>query len=299
MSVCAPIALFIYNRPDHTRRVLQSLAENALARDSDLVVYADGPRTPEHESAVHAARAVARKATGFRSVRMVERDRNFGLANSMALGVTEVCAASRQAIIVEDDLVVSPGFLAFLNAGLQRYADTDNVWQISAYTYPIDATTMPDAYFLPMVSCWGWATWARAWKRYDPLMSALAALDRDRSLQRRFNLDDSYDYYGMACDQRAGRVDSWGIRWQLSLFAHNGLVIYPRESLVFNAGTDESGTHGAGQAVLQIAAAATASWSAGDWPSPSVHEQAFGRVKQLLVANRPSFVRRIIQRIRR
>ena len=300
MPGLAPVVLFVYNRPDHTRRTLAALAANPQAIDSDLIVYADGPKKPEHAATVQQARAVARAATGFRSVTMIERDRNLGLANSIMGGVSEVLAAHDRVIVVEDDLLVAPEFLDFLNAGLQRYANDPSVMQISAYSYPAHDRSAPEAFFLPMISCWGWATWATAWSRFDASMSRLAALDSDAEMRYRFNIDGAYDYYGMACQQRMGKIDSWGVRWQLSLFANDGLVIYPRESLVTNSGVDASGTHGAGHAAFQRKLQnKRLNLDELVWPSSVATDAvAMSQVRQLLLANRPGIFRRIIERIR-
>jgi GT2 family glycosyltransferase len=297
----APIVLFVYNRPEHTRRTLAALAVNPAAIESDLIIYADGPKRPEHQASVRAVRDLVRRASGFKSVKIVERETNFGLANSIISGVSEVCAARGRVIVVEDDLVVSPDFLTFLNAGLDRYQSDENVFQISGYAYPAhDHRSTPRSFFLPAISCWGWATWSRAWASFDPEMAALQRLDQDRVARRQFNLDDTYDYYGMACQQRQGRINSWGIRWQLSLFARGGLVLYPRDSLVYNAGVDASGTHGMGHAAFQRELQEHAlDLGAMTWPTPvATDELAFGQVKQLLRANRPGVLRRIIERLR-
>jgi hypothetical protein len=300
MPDLAPIVLFVYNRPGHTRRALAALAANPLAVESDLIVYADGPKKPEHQASVDAAREVVRSARGFKSVEIVERQANLGLANSIISGVTEVCSARGRVIVVEDDLIVAPEFLAFLNAGLDRYRSEQSVLEISGYGYPAHDQSTPQTFFLPMVSCWGWATWSRAWAAFDPKMSALEKLDNDPIVRRRFNVDDAYDYYGMACQQRQGKIDSWGIRWQLSLFAHDGLVLYPRNSLVYNAGVDASGTHGSGQTAFQRKLEGQSfDASAVTWPKAvATDEVAMGQVKQLLRANRPGVLRRIIERLR-
>jgi hypothetical protein len=300
VSDLAPIILFVYNRPEHTRRTLGALAANPLAANSDLIIYADGPKKPEHRASVQAVRDLVRNATGFKSVEILERETNFGLANSIITGVSEACASRGRVIVVEDDLIVSPDFLAFLNAGLDRYQNEPDVLQISAYGYPAHDRSTPQTFFLPAVSCWGWATWSRAWAKFDPGMSALGELDLDTAMRRRFNMDDAYDYYGMACQQRQGKIDSWGIRWQLSLFACGGLVLYPRDSRVYNSGVDASGTHGAGQAAFQreLASDATAI-STVTWPTAiATDELAMGQVKQLLRANRPGVLRRIIGLLR-
>jgi hypothetical protein len=251
MQDLAPIILFVYNRPDHTLRTLAALAANPLASESDLIVYADGPKKPEHATTIEQARAVARAASGFRSVTMIERDRNLGLANSIISGVSDVCSERGRAIVVEDDLLVAPQFLTFLNRGLERYENEPVVFQISGYMFPVEADILSDGLFLPLISCWGWATWQRAWTQFDTSAVGYDRLKRDPQLRARFNLDGCYDYFGMLKDQIEGRVDSWGVRWLLSVFLKDGLVLYPQHSLVQNLGVDGSGTHGAGTQHLQ------------------------------------------------
>jgi hypothetical protein len=296
----APIALFIYKRPAHLRRALESLASCAEASQSALHIFADAPKLPEHAQAVAETRAVARSATGFASVTIVERDENWALARSIVRGVADMCSQFGRVIVVEDDLIVGQDFLRFLNAGLDRYAKDERVMQVSGYAYPVGESGGRDAFFLPMVSCWGWATWARAWSQFDPTMSAFAEIEKDANARQRFNLDGAYDYWGMAQDQRRGIVDSWGIRWQMSLFARNGLALYPATSLVENAGVDATGTHGSGQKAFQRTIADNDLGVDIGWPkSIEVDDAMFGRVKQLLSGHRSSWRELAVRTLRR
>lgn len=296
----APIVLFVYNRPLHTRRTLESLAACALAGRSDLIVYADGPKTDGDRDSVRAVRQVVREGKGFKSVSLIERDRNLGLAESIVTGVGEVCGSLGRAVVIEDDLLVAPEFLQFLNAGLERYAEQPRVLQVSGYAYPAHDAGASDAFFLPMVSCWGWATWDRAWKKFDRSLSALPALDSDSELRRRFNVDGTYDYYAMACSQRDGRINSWGICWQMSLFANDGLVLYPRRSLVMNAGFDGSGTHRTtGSAFQRSLGGRLFDIDTLAWPEAiETHPGAYSDVKRLLNQSKPSVVRRLVRWLR-
>lgn len=238
-----PIALFIYNRPDHTARTIAALATNPVARESNLIIFADGPKRPDHRDTVAAARAVARQAAGFKSVRIVERDRNFGLANSIIAGVSETCEAYGRAIVVEDDLVVAPGFLEFLNAALDRYADDAQVMQVSGYMFPVKrAESLPDCFFSRLPTSWGWATWRRAWQRFES--NAARLLEQiDRQGARAFDLDGAFPYREMLEQNSRGVLDVWGARWYASMFLHEGLCLYPARSLVNNIGMDGSGEH--------------------------------------------------------
>jgi hypothetical protein len=239
----APIVLFVYNRPVHTRRTVEALLKNEEAKDSELYIYSDAPKKPEAAEAVSEVRTYIHTITGFRSVSIVERDRNWGLANSIIDGVTSVVNKYGRIIVLEDDLIVSPHFLEYMNAALKHYQDDERVMQISGHMFPAQLTTVTDAVFLPMTTSWGWATWACAWKNFDAEAKGYAYLKQDAALRKRFNLDGAYDYFSMLEAQLAGRVDSWAVLWYLSVFMHGGLVLFPVKSMVENFGFDGSGTH--------------------------------------------------------
>ena len=113
----APIALFVYNRPEHTRTTLEALKANHGADQSDLIVFCDGARTSEDEPSVAAVRRLAHHALGFRSVQVVERPKNLGLANSIIGGVTDVLTRYDRVIVMEDDLLTSPWLRRRASAG--------------------------------------------------------------------------------------------------------------------------------------------------------------------------------------
>jgi len=214
--------------------------------------------------------------------------------------VTRLCAAHGRAIVVEDDLLVAPSFLGFLNRGLECYADEPRVYQISGYMYPGEYGGSSDALFLPMISCWGWATWKRAWDNYDPTLAGFERLQSDAELRRRLNLNGAYDYFGMAMQQRRRMIDSWGICWHVSVFMRGGLVLYPRRSLVQNLGVDASGTHGAGHSALQPPLG-----DVGIEPNTlrlpaavEVDEAALGKVERLLRSMRPGLIGRTLNWLR-
>ncbi len=288
MANFAPIVLFVYNRPEHTRRTLAALAANLLAIQSDLIIYADGPKKPEHEPSVRMTREVARGASGFKSVTMIERDRNLGLANSVISGVTEVCESFGRVIVLEDDLVVAPRFLDYMNAGLDRYAGCPQVYQVSGYLFP-RCEGAGRSRFLPLTTTWGWATWERAWKSFDEATSAVTLLRSISQFRDRFNLNGAYDYSGMVEQQLRGAIDSWGVRWYLSVFAQGGLTLYPGSSLVENIGFDGSGTHGAGHASFNRRLPMSQGFRPNDLPQDFVVDrECMNAIENLLKSMRPS-----------
>lgn len=296
----APVALFAYNRPDHLSATLASLEANTLSAETDLVVFCDGARSNADASEVACVRQIARNAKGFRTLEVVERERNFGLAESIASGVGRLCTERGKVIVVEDDLQLAEDFLEFMNRALDRYENEESVMQISGFQFALPGLDERRCVFLPIISCWGWAVWERAWKAYDASAAGWSRLNENRAERRRFDLDGAYDYFGLLGKQLAGKVDSWGVRWYLSVFLRDGLVLYPPRSLVINAGFDGSGTHagGAGGSTFRGLLTGSGTQSTFGMPSDlSISTAALAQVQTLLRQARPSLGARLLRRL--
>lgn len=238
----APVALFVYNRPWHVRQVIEALRKNEGSEHTDLVVFSDAPARQDAEAAVREVRDLIKSIQGFRSVRVVVREKNLGLAASIIDGVTQLCDAFGKVIVLEDDLLTSPYFLRYMNDALIMYADEPRVASIHGYQYPVKEP-LPQTFFLRGADCWGWATWSRAWMQFEADGAQLLERLKSLKLTRSFDLDGAYGYTGMLEDQVAGRNNSWAIRWHASCYLKGMLTLYPGESLVDNIGNDASGTH--------------------------------------------------------
>lgn len=240
----APIVLFVYNRPNHTQNLLASLLKNKLASDSELYVFCDGPKNKsdqELQVKVLEVRTLIRDLKGFKTVHVFESENNKGLAASVIDGVSKILAVENKVIVLEDDLVLSDCFLEFMNNALVRYEEETSVMQISGYSFPIRGK-LPDTYFLNFCSSWGWATWSRAWKYFEP--SANLLLNQfDNSMKKKFDFNHTYNFYRMLSKAANKKNDSWAIRWYASIFLHNGLTLFPKDSFVNNSGNDNSGVH--------------------------------------------------------
>jgi hypothetical protein len=246
MPRLAPIAVFIYNRPDRLREMLTGLMQCEGFNESPVIVFADGPKRPDQTEQVQAARAVAKEMLGDRAIYHFS-DVNRGLARSLISGVTEITADYGRVIVVEDDLMLAPGFLSFVNAALDRYADVETVYQISGHAFEVsEFAERRRAMLLPMATTWGWGTWARAWQQFDEAATGCEQLETDPSLRRSFNLNGVYDYTTMIKRQKLGRGNSWGVLWHWSVFRNNGLTLFPPRTLVYNIGMDAAGTNGSG-----------------------------------------------------
>lgn len=238
----AAVALFVFNRPDHTRRTVEALRRNQLAPATDLFIYSDSFRLDSQAESVQKVRTYLRGVDGFKSVTMVERDRNWGLARSIIDGVTSIVNAHERVIVLEDDMLTSRYFLTYMNEALERYQNDERVVSIHGYVYPVERT-LPEAFFLRGADCWGWATWKRGWDLFNPDGQFLLGELKRRNLVREFDFNGSYPFSRMLKRQVQGKNNSWAVRWYASAFLANKLTLYPGRSLVHNIGNDDTGTH--------------------------------------------------------
>ena len=238
-----PIALFTYNRPEHAESSITALFENDLSEKCDIFIYSDGPKNQKDINPTNKVRLLLKKYEKTKNIKIIYRDKNLGLANSIISGATELIKHYGKVIILEDDLEVSPHFIKYMKEALWRYRNCNKVLQISAFGFNIESEDNYDAYFLPFTTSWGWGTWERSWKLFDYEMKYLEVIKKNPELKKRFNLNNSVDYYSMAIQAKLGNLDSWAIRWYLSNFKEAGLTLYPKKSLVKNIGFDGTGTH--------------------------------------------------------
>jgi hypothetical protein len=216
---------------------------NELSEQSDLFVFSDYPASEADKNNVQDVREYIKTITGFKSVTIIERDRNMGLAKSIISGITEVVNEYGQVIVLEDDMLTSRYFLKFMNEALELYRDEEKVISTHGYIFPVK-TALPETFFLKGADCWGWATWKRGWQLFEPDGRKLLDRIQDKKLQKRFDINGSYPYTKMLKDQVAGKNNSWAVRWYASAFLENKLTLYPGKSLVCNIGLDATGTHG-------------------------------------------------------
>ena len=238
----APILLFTYNRLNHTQHCIESLQQNLLAQDSELFIYSDAAKTKEQEDEVQAVRSYLHTIQGFKQITIIEREENWGLACNIIDGVTTRVNAYGKVIVLEDDLIVAPHFLEFMNDALEVYKDEPRVGHIQACDFTKNPS-LPDTFLIKWTGSWGWATWDRAWKHFNPDGKALLAELESKKLTYTFDFNGKYGFTRMLRRQIEGKNNSWAIRWNASLFLKNILSLNVGRSLVQNVGFDGSGTN--------------------------------------------------------
>ncbi|RYY36381.1 MAG: glycosyltransferase, partial [Sphingobacteriaceae bacterium] len=242
MQNLAPIALFVYNRPDHTRRTLSYLQKNLLAEDSRLYIFADAAKTDADKVKVEEVRQLAKTVTGFKSVKVISRQQNMGLAGSIIDGVSQLVKDYGKVIVFEDDLLSSKYTLQYFNEALTKYEREQQVMHIGAYMFGLDDRTLPQTFFHHIATSWGWATWARAWESFQPdINNLLQQFDKEK--KHKFSVENTMNFWKQMQEFKAGKNNSWAIRWYASIFLRGGLSLNPSRSLIHNIGHDGTGTH--------------------------------------------------------
>lgn len=242
MQNFAPIALFVYNRPDHTARTLNFLKKNELAEESRLFVFSDGNKGVEDLDAVQKVRDLVKNIEGFKSVEVIEHAENQGLATSIIKGVTMLVEKYGHIIVLEDDLITSPHTLRYFNEALHKYKHEEKVMHIGAYMYSLENKLLPESFFYRAATSWGWATWDRAWKEFNPDIDALIR-SFNAQKKREFSIDHTMNFWKQMLEFKRGKNNSWAIRWYASIFLKGGLTLNPAHSLVNNIGHDGTGVH--------------------------------------------------------
>lgn len=244
MEELSPIIIFAFNRPDALSATVNALLRNPEAKDSNLFVFIDGSRSDKdgEKEKVNAVKEIASKIKGFKSIKCQFSNVNKGLGPSIINGVSDIIAKFGRVIVIEDDLIVQPNFLAFMNKALDKYENNEKVWSICGYTNKVVPSKNYDydAYFCVRSSSWGWGTWADRWSSVDWSFTNWTDWTKYKNA---FNRWGGSDCFSMLDNCRKGKNKSWAIRFCFNQFLKDKLSIFPIKSLVNNTGFDGEGTN--------------------------------------------------------
>ena len=240
----APIALFVYNRLSHVQKVIDALKKCDLASESIIYIFSDGPRLGDVDNVDNVRRYLA-EIEGFQKIEIINRKENWGVEKSIIEGISYVMNLHKCAIILEDDTVVSKGFLKYMNKALCLYENTKQVFYISGYSYlrkPV--VDLPQCMFFRMPSTWGWATWNDRWEKFHNNNFDVENILKNKTVLKKFTFDyANTDWAITLCSQYREQEYTWDVWWHVITFINDGLVLVPNKSLVSNIGMDGSGVH--------------------------------------------------------
>lgn len=242
-----PIVIFVYARPEHTKKMFESLIKNYHIKESDVYIFSDYQKNEKSKEKVNQVRDYINNKldkNNFKKLTIYESNKNNGLANSVISGVTEIINKYGKVIVLEDDLILSKNFIDYMNDALNYYEEQKKIWSISGYNLPIVFPNdyQKDIYFSYRGCSWGWATWKDRWEKVDWKVDDYNQFKNNILKRKKFNRG-GFDLSQMLDAQMNKRCDSWAIRWCYQQSKENSYTVYPVKSLVKNIGLDGSGTH--------------------------------------------------------
>ena len=234
----APILLFTYARLFSLKRLVTSIKRNKGFYNHELFIFSDGPKNKKDKKQINKVRKYIKSINGFKKITIFKNKRNLGTAKSIINGVNKIIKIKKMAIILEDDLILNKNFLDYMNNSLKKYEHSKKVWHISGWNYNFNfKINSSDAFFSRHMMCWGWATWYNKWRHFKKEPKRLIKNWTKKKIKK-FNLDDSYDFWSQVIRNNNKKINTWAIFWYATIFENKGLCLYPKSSLVLNLGND-------------------------------------------------------------
>lgn len=291
----APVVLFVYNRPLHTQQTLDTLQKNVWASSTELFIYSDQAKSEDEQENVDKVRALLKNITGFKKITIKNREKNFGLANSIIDGVSKIIKEYGKVIVLEDDLITSPYFLKFMNESLNFYKNENRVWHISGWNYPINTDGLDDVFFWRLMNCWGWATWEDRWRYFEKNTDKL--LEEFSKQQINYlNLDGTNDAWAQVISNKQKKISTWAVYWYATIVKNSGLCLNPSETFVQNIGLDGSGVNcGIDNSYLDLLSEKNHITYSTNYEE---NELALEKVKNFFKSNKISFLAKLINKIK-
>lgn len=248
----APIVIFTYDRLDSLIATIESLQQNKEIDRTDLIIYSDSWKSFDNKDKVLAVRNYLVNIEGFKSIKIVKREENYGLAKNIIEGISEIIDKYGKVIVLEDDLLTSSNFLSYMNQSLMFYKNNQSIFSISGYTSKLPSLVSfeDDVYLSYRPSSWGWATWKDQWENIDWNVLDFDDFIKDKKQIKRFNRG-GIDMTRMLRHCMEKKNHSWAIRWSYAMHKQEKYCIYPKMSKVQNIGFGDAATNCTGIDIYQ------------------------------------------------
>ncbi len=241
-----PIAIFTFNRPQLTERLLRILAQ---VKPSRILVVSDGPR-PNVAGDVEKCVAVRRIFEKPEWECQIERnfaESNMGSFPRNSSGLKWVFEQVEEAIILEDDCLPALSFFPYCEELLGKYRNDPRVGLISGNNFlkPTVVQQAPSYFFSGYATTWGWASWRRTWHHVDLDMPYWPKFrDGGKLLQAVFSSSEARYWRSIydAIHERRMK-NAWDYQLILACMKFNLLTIVPSVNLVSNIGFGLDATH--------------------------------------------------------
>lgn len=246
----ASVLLIVFNRPKTTRLVLEAISQY---KPKTLYIAADGPRYKEDEKSCAEVRALVKNISWKCEVKTLFRDKNLGCRTAIVSAINWFFETEESGIILEDDCLPSLSFFSFCNEMLTKYSKESSIMQVNGNCYLEPSLRSKHSYYFSKLNgCWGWATWKRAWKKYDHTMNEYEELKKSYKIAKYFGHKGISDWMISYLDEAIKpSCDIWSTKWSYAIIKNNGLCVNPFSNLVINIGFSDNPTSGFHESFLK------------------------------------------------
>jgi hypothetical protein len=239
-----PILLIAFNRPETTKIVFDSIKK---IKPNKLYIAIDGPRNehPEDKNKINNVKNIFKDIPWECDLFFLIREQNKGCKHSVSEAIDWFFKSEDFGIILEDDCLPTEDFFIYCSDLLQKYKNENQILMITGDNFQ-DGISRGDSsyYFSKLTHVWGWATWKRAWEKYDVNMSFWPKFKTSKEFKNIFHLYMAKKYFTSIFDSvYNGRIDTWDYQWTACVWYNNGLCITPNKNLVKNIGFGPDATH--------------------------------------------------------
>jgi len=233
-----PVALFIFNRPDTTEKVFETIRQ---AKPLELFVIADGGRNKEEWEKCKKAREITENIDWDCVVKKNYSDINLGCKIRVSSGINWFFENVDEGIILEDDTLPNQSFFRFCTELLEHYRDNEKIMMISGDNFQNGIKRGDGSYYFSRYAhIWGWAAWKRTWDKYDVELKNVSESDITDIIEESKERDYWID---LLIKIKNDEIDTWDYQWTYSILKNNGLSIVPNTNMVSNIGFGEYATH--------------------------------------------------------
>ena len=241
----APIAIFVYNRPETLNLTLESLKKNVSIKKTEIYIFSDGPTKSYLDvQKVNKVRKIIKNIKNLNIKKKIFFKRNKGLKKNIINGINYVLKNHSKIIVLEYDLLVSPYFIEYMNRSLDFIKNSKNIWHVSAWNYPIKENThnLCNTFLWRHMNCWGWGTHKKYWNKLI-LNSNFFIKNYSKKQINNFNLDGRINNWSQLIRNHEKKIDTWAIFWNATIFWNNALCLNPVKSYVKNIGFNKDSTN--------------------------------------------------------
>lgn len=252
-QLTTPVTFIFFNREDTTLQVMEKIREAQPVR---LYLVSDGAREERKGEAeiVERLRGMVEDMIDWPcELHKNYAQKNMGCYQRMYSGISWTLEQEEDTIILEDDIIPVSSFFRFCQELLQKYADCKEVFYISGNNIYQQFPIKESYVFSDFPSIWGWATWRRAWEKYEASMESWEKIKNSGAIERCYGNKWGTFYKKQIELAYTGERDTWDYQWEATRMWHRGLGIIPRHNMIENIGFDrEDATHTKGSSMYDF-----------------------------------------------